>query len=61
MAKVLSRLKSIEKMMRPLVPLKDQVTMLETTIIKLGQQQLMNATYSASSMICMLRGMAGHP
>jgi hypothetical protein len=42
-AKVLSRLKSIEKMMRPLVPLKDQVTMLETTIIELGQQQLMNA------------------
>jgi hypothetical protein len=34
MGEVLSRLKSIEEMMWPLVPLKDQVTALEATMVE---------------------------
>jgi hypothetical protein len=41
MSEVPSRLKSIEEMMHPLDPLKDQVTMLETTFTEHGQQQQM--------------------
>jgi hypothetical protein len=38
MPELLSRLKSIEDMMRPFVPLKDQVTALKTAFIEHGQQ-----------------------
>jgi hypothetical protein len=38
MSELLSRLKSIEDMMRPFVPLKDQVTALETAFTDHGQQ-----------------------
>jgi hypothetical protein len=44
MSKVLSRLKSIEDMMRPLVPPKDQVAMLETAFTEHDQQQQMLST-----------------
>jgi hypothetical protein len=36
MGEVLSKLKVIEEMMRPLVPLKDQVTALEATMVEQG-------------------------
>jgi hypothetical protein len=39
MSEVLSCLKSIEEMMRPFVPLKDQVAALETAFTEHGQQQ----------------------
>jgi hypothetical protein len=38
MSEVLSRLKSIEETMRSIIPLKDQVTALETAITEQGQQ-----------------------
>jgi hypothetical protein len=41
MSEVLSRLKSIEYMMCPLVPLKDQVAALETAFTEHDQQQQM--------------------
>jgi hypothetical protein len=45
MANVARRLQVIEDMMRPLVPLRDQVAAIETTITEQGQQQqLMNAS-----------------
>jgi hypothetical protein len=34
MGELLSRLKAIEEMMRPLVPLKDQVTALEASMVE---------------------------
>jgi hypothetical protein len=44
MADVVRRLHAIKDMMRPLVPLRDQVAAIETTIAEQGQQQqLMNA------------------
>jgi hypothetical protein len=43
MADVVRRLQAIEDMMRPLVPLRDQMAAIETTIAEQGQQQqLMN-------------------
>jgi hypothetical protein len=43
-ADVARRLQAIEDMMRPLVPLRNQVAAIETTITEQGQQQqLMNA------------------
>jgi hypothetical protein len=43
MADVARRLQAIEDMMRPLVPLRDQVAAIKTTIVEQGQQQqLMN-------------------
>jgi hypothetical protein len=44
MSEVLNRLKSIEDMMHPLVPLKDQVTVLKTAFTEHGQQQQMLST-----------------
>jgi hypothetical protein len=45
MSEVLSWLKLIEEMMRPIVPLKDQVTAWETIITEqVQQQQLLSAS-----------------
>jgi hypothetical protein len=44
MADIAKQLQAIEDMMRPLVPLRDQVAAIETTIAEQDQhQQLMNA------------------